>query len=84
MTDYELGERHALLGQTREYPNNALYCSGFDRGAWLHLAAEYGALKHACTQALALLTDPEADDADADRVTRLLEVVLSPTSSAQV
>jgi hypothetical protein len=42
------------------------------------IAADYGALKHACIEALALLTDPEADDADADRVIRLLEVVLSP------
>lgn len=44
----------------------------------MHLAAENGALTHACKQALELLQNPEAEDMDADRVIRLIEVVLSP------
>ncbi len=47
----------------------------------MHIAAENGALKHACKQALELLQNPEAEDTDADRVIRLIEVVLSPVSA---
>jgi len=44
----------------------------------LELAVEAAALRHACLQCLALLTDGDAEAKDADRVIDLLEAVLNP------
>jgi hypothetical protein len=42
----------------------------------LELAVEIAALRYACTKALALLQDADAEAKDADRVEKLLETVL--------
>ena len=46
----------------------------------VNLAVEIGALKYACTQALALLQDGDATDTDARKVEKLLEAILEGTS----
>lgn len=42
----------------------------------LELAVEIAALRYACTKALELLQDGDAEAKDADRVEKLLETVL--------
>jgi hypothetical protein len=42
----------------------------------LELAVEVAALRYACTKALALLQNGDAEAKDADRVKKLLETVL--------
>lgn len=42
----------------------------------LELAVEIAALRYACSKALALLQDGDAEAKDADRVEKLLETVL--------
>jgi hypothetical protein len=42
----------------------------------LELAARVGALRRGCEQALALLENPDAEAADANRVIKLLETIL--------
>lgn len=42
----------------------------------LELLAQYAALRTGCERALELLTDPDASEFDADKVIRLLKIIL--------
>ena len=46
------------------------------RTSLVELYVEVGALRYACTEALKLLTDPDAEAADADKVVTLLQKIL--------